>query len=84
MTVIRNMIDALADDDFSGAREALKTTLAQYISGTNYVSNADIFGNRYHNPNDESDLLDYDREYQVNTDAGNDEDDEYNNYDDED
>jgi len=50
MSTIRNMIDAIADENFDAARETLKTTLAEYMSGTKYVSNKEIFGDQYENP----------------------------------
>jgi DNA-directed RNA polymerase subunit RPC12/RpoP len=53
MSNVRNMIDAISDDNFDGARSALKASLAEYMAGKKYVSNEDIFGSDYTNPNDE-------------------------------
>lgn len=51
MSKIREMIDALAADNFDCARAALKTSLAEYMSGRRYVSNEEVFGYGYKNPN---------------------------------
>ncbi len=60
MCKVRDMIDALASDDFDGARVALKASLADYMSGRAYVSNSDLFGKDYKddyaNPNVEDEL----------------------------
>lgn len=60
MCKVRDMIDALAADDFDGARVALKASLADYMSGRAYVSNSDLFGKDYKddyaNPNVEDEL----------------------------
>lgn len=60
MSDVRKMIEAIALDDFDGARDALKITLADYMAGRTYVSNSDLFGedytDDYKNPNVEDDL----------------------------
>lgn len=60
MSDVRKMIEAIAIDDFDGAREALKVTLADYMTGRAFVSNSDLFGKEYNddykNPNVEDDL----------------------------
>lgn len=60
MSDVRKMIEAIALDDYAGAREALKTTLADYMTGRTYVSNSDLYGkdyiDDYKNPNVEDDL----------------------------
>jgi predicted Zn-ribbon and HTH transcriptional regulator len=53
MSNIRTMIDAIAEENFNGAKGALKASLAEYMAGKKYVSNKDIFGDKYENPNDE-------------------------------
>lgn len=53
MTSIKDMIDALDVENFDVARSALKATLAYYIAGKKYVSNKEIFGDDYVNPNEE-------------------------------
>jgi len=57
MSKIRDMIDAIEEDDFSGARIALKSTLAEYMAGKKYLSNEEVFGDRYTNPNKEEQQL---------------------------
>lgn len=61
MSDVRKIIEAIALDDFDGARDALKTTLADYIAGRAFVSNSDLFGkdyiDDYKNPNVEDDLI---------------------------
>lgn len=59
MNSLRNMIDALEEDDFESAREALTTTLAEYMAGKRYLSNSDIFGDEYDNPNDDEQKIKY-------------------------
>lgn len=60
MSAVRRMIDAIAVDNFDGAREALKASLADYMAGRAYVSNSDLFGQGYKddyaNPNIEDEL----------------------------
>lgn len=53
MTSVREMIEAISNDDFDAARETLKTTVAEYLAGKRYLSNADVFGDEYTNPNDD-------------------------------
>ena len=53
MTSIKDMIDALDVENFDVARSALKATLSDYIAGKKYVSNKEIFGDDYVNPNEE-------------------------------
>jgi len=53
MSKLRGMIDAIAADNFDMARESLKASLAEYMSGKKYVSNEEVFGLKYKNPNDE-------------------------------
>jgi len=53
MSNIRKMVDAIESEDFDGAREALKTSLAEYMAGKKYLSNEEVFGSAYKNPNDE-------------------------------
>lgn len=53
MTSIKDMINSINDEDFDKARSALKTTLADYLAGKRYLSNKDIFGDEYTNPNEE-------------------------------
>lgn len=53
MCGLRDMIDAIADDDFNVARSSLKNSLAEYMAGKRYVSNKDVFGDRYSNPNED-------------------------------
>ena len=55
--VIKNMINCISDEDYNGAREMLKITLADYISGKQYLSNKEIFGSDYDNPNEEEQSL---------------------------
>jgi len=57
MTSIKNMIDALDVENFDAARSALKATLSDYIAGKKYVSNKEIFGDDYVNPNEEEQEL---------------------------
>lgn len=60
MSNVRQMIEAIFNEDFDGAREALKVSLADYMSGRAYVSNSDLFGpgykDDYTNPNVEDEL----------------------------
>ena len=60
MSNVRQMIDAIFNEDFDGAREALKVSLADYMSGRAYVSNSDLFGadykDDYTNPSVEDEL----------------------------
>ena len=60
MSNVRQMIEAIFNEDFNGAREALKVSLADYMSGRAYVSNSDLFGadykDDYTNPNVEDEL----------------------------
>jgi len=53
MDDIRKMVDAISSDDFDTAREALKVTLAEYLAGKRYLSNKDVYGNEYSDPNDD-------------------------------
>lgn len=53
MSNVRNMIDAISVENFDGARGALKASLVDYMAGKKYVSNKDIFGDEYTNPNEE-------------------------------
>lgn len=57
MSNIRNMIDAISAENFDGARGALKASLAEYMAGRKYVSNEEVFGDDYTNPNDEEQEL---------------------------
>ncbi len=57
MSNLRKMIDAIDNEDFNGAKCALKASLAEYMAGKKYLSNKDIFGDRYNNPNDEEQEL---------------------------
>lgn len=57
MSKIRDMIDAIGDENFDGAREALKTSLAEYMAGKKYLSNKEVFGDGSINPNDEEQQL---------------------------
>ena len=57
MSNLRKMIDAIESEDFENARCMLKTSLAEYMSGKRYLSNEDIFGDRYKNPNTEQQEL---------------------------
>jgi len=57
MSNVRNMIDAIADENFDGAKGALKASLAEYMAGKKYVSNKDLFGDAYKNPNEEEQNL---------------------------
>lgn len=57
MSKVREMIDAIASEDFDCARSALKTSLAEYMSGMEYVSNKDVFGDDNVNPNEEEQKL---------------------------
>jgi hypothetical protein len=60
MSKVREMIEAIACDDFDSARTALKATLADYMAGKVYVSNADLYGpdydDDYKNTNVDDDL----------------------------
>lgn len=53
MSSVRDMIDAIAEENFDDARVSLKTSLAEYMTGTKYVSNKEVFGDKYENPNEE-------------------------------
>ena len=53
MSSVRDMINAIAVEDFDAAKASLKTSLAEYMAGTKYVSNKDVFGDKYENPNEE-------------------------------
>lgn len=53
MSNVRNMIDAIASENFGEARCALSASLAEYMAGKKYVSNKEIYGSAYKNPNDE-------------------------------
>ena len=53
MTSIKDMIDAIEVENFDVARSALTATLSDYIAGKKYVSNKDIFGEDYVDPNKE-------------------------------
>ncbi len=53
MTSIKDMIDSINDENFDKARSALKTTLSDYLAGKRYLSNKDVFGDDYTNPNEE-------------------------------
>lgn len=57
MSKIRDMIDAIESDNFDEAREALKTTLAEYMAGKKYLSNKEVFGGGNINPNEEEQQL---------------------------
>jgi hypothetical protein len=59
MDKIRNMIDAIEEEDFASARKALTTTLAEYMAGKRYLANSDLFGEEYGNPNDEEQKIKY-------------------------
>lgn len=63
MGSIHDMLDALENENFEDARTALKTTLADYISGRIYLSNKELFGDDYANPNEEEFLNTDDSEY---------------------
>jgi len=45
------MIDAISGEDFTQARDALKASLAEYMAGKKYLSNEEVFGDSYKNPN---------------------------------
>lgn len=47
MSNVTPMIEAIFNEDFDTAREALKASLSAYMTGTTYVSNGDLFGNDY-------------------------------------
>lgn len=51
MADIRTMINCISNDNFDGAREALKVSLAEYMAGKKYLSNAEMYGIDYKNPN---------------------------------
>ena len=53
MSKIRDMIDSIADENFDGAKSALKATLAEYMAGRKFLSNRDLYGKDYTNPNEE-------------------------------
>lgn len=53
MSNLRKMIDAISGENFVEARGALKASLAEYMTGKRYVSNKDIYGDAYSNPNEE-------------------------------
>lgn len=57
MADIRTMINCISNDDFNGAREALKVSLAEYMAGKKYLSNAEMYGIAYPNPNKEEQVL---------------------------
>lgn len=57
MSNIRDMINAIENEDFDCARNTLKASLAEYMAGKQYVSNNDVFGDSYNNPNDEEQKL---------------------------
>jgi len=57
MSKLREMIDAIEVDDFDCARSALKASLAEYMAGRAYISNEEIFGKSYKNPNKEEQEL---------------------------
>ncbi len=70
MCGLRDMIDAIAGDDFDGARASLKSSLAEYMAGKRYISNRDVFGDRYNNPNDDEQtikagLAESDKEFEI-------------------
>jgi len=56
MSNIRNMVDAIHGEDFKGAKGALKASLAEYIAGKKYLSNEEVFGKDYKNPNNEESI----------------------------
>ena len=60
MSNVRKMIEAIFNEDFDGARDALKVSLADYMAGRAYVSNSDLFGadykDDYANPHIEDEL----------------------------
>ena len=53
MSKIRDMIDSIADENFDGAKSALKALLAEYMAGRKFLSNRDLYGKDYTNPNEE-------------------------------
>ena len=53
MSKIRDMIDSIADENFDGAKSALKASLAEYMAGRKFLSNRDLYGKDYTNPNEE-------------------------------
>jgi|SaaInlStandDraft_4_1057021.scaffolds.fasta_scaffold22586_2 hypothetical protein len=53
MSKLRDMIDSIADENFVEAKGALTASIAEYMTGKRYVSNEDVFGSKYKNPNDE-------------------------------
>lgn len=57
MSKLREMIDAIEVDNFDCARSALKASLAEYMAGRAYISNEEIFGKSYKNPNKEEQEL---------------------------
>lgn len=59
MSNIRDMVDAISSDNFDEARCALKASLAEYMAGKKYLSNEEVFGSQYSNPNtDEQEMKD--------------------------
>ena len=53
MSKIRDMIDSIADENFDGAKSALKASLAEYMAGRKFLSNRDLYGKDYTIPNEE-------------------------------
>ena len=53
MSKLRDMVDAISNDNFDSARSSLKASLASYMSGKKYLSNEEVFGSEYVNPNNE-------------------------------
>ena len=51
MSKLNDMIDAIESEDFDEARSALKASLADYMAGKKYLSNRELFGDAYTNPN---------------------------------
>lgn len=57
MNNIKDMIDSINEENFDKAREALKTTLSDYLAGKKFLSNKEVFGDDYTNPNEEEQKL---------------------------
>ena len=62
MTSIKDMINHIEVDNFDEARSALKATLSDYLAGKKYLSNKELFGDDYTNPNKEEQKIKADME----------------------
>ena len=62
MTSIKDMINHIEVDNFDEARSALKATLSDYLAGKKYLSNKELFGDDYINPNKEEQKIKADME----------------------